>query len=58
MVPSTGESEDPSTALVGTFHRKKIPLTENRFLQADMGAENTKEKIQAVLYAVYEDQWV
>jgi hypothetical protein len=27
-----------------------IPLTENRFLQAGKGAENTKEKIQPVLY--------
>jgi hypothetical protein len=29
---------------------QKIPLAENRFLQAGKGAENTKKKIQAVLY--------
>jgi hypothetical protein len=29
---------------------QKIPLSENRFLQTSKGAENTKEKIQAVLY--------
>jgi len=58
MVPSTGQSKNLSTALAGTFHCKKIPLAENMFFQADKGAENTKEKIQAVLYAVYEDQWV
>jgi hypothetical protein len=29
---------------------QKIPLAENRFLQAGIGAKNTKEKIQAVLY--------
>jgi hypothetical protein len=29
---------------------QKIPLVENRFLQAGKGAENTKEIIQAVLY--------
>jgi hypothetical protein len=28
----------------------KIPLAENRFLQAGKGAENTKKKFQAVLY--------
>jgi hypothetical protein len=28
----------------------KIPLAESRFLWADKGAKNTKEKIQAVLY--------
>jgi hypothetical protein len=30
--------------------RQTILLAENRFLQAGNGAENTKEKIQAVLY--------
>ncbi len=30
--------------------RQKVPLAENRFLQAGNGAENTKEKFQAVLY--------
>jgi hypothetical protein len=29
---------------------QKIPLAENRFLEASKGAENTKEKFQAVLY--------
>jgi hypothetical protein len=29
---------------------QKISLAENRFLQAGNGAENTKEKIQAMLY--------
>jgi hypothetical protein len=28
----------------------KIPLAENRYLHAGKGAENTKEKIQAMLY--------
>jgi len=37
-------------SLAGTFHGQKIPLAENRFLQADNGAENTKEKIEGVLY--------
>ncbi len=38
--------------LIGTFfHRKNIQLGENRFLQACKGAENTKEKSRAVLYA-------
>jgi len=33
---------------------QKIPLVENRFLQAGNGAnENTKEKIQAVLYMLW-----
>jgi hypothetical protein len=31
---------------------QKIRLAENRFLQAGKGAENTKEKIQAVLYGM------
>jgi len=29
---------------------QKTPLAKNRFLQAGKGAENTKGKIQAVLY--------
>jgi hypothetical protein len=33
-------------------------LLKTGFLQADKGAENTKEKIQAVLYVEYEDHWV
>jgi hypothetical protein len=33
-----------SDRLAGTFHRKKTPLAENRFLQAGKEAENTKEK--------------
>jgi len=32
------------------FHPKRSPLAGNRFLQAGKGAENTKAKIQAVLY--------
>jgi hypothetical protein len=36
-------SEDPSTAWV-VPSTQKIPLAENRFLQAGKGAENTKEK--------------
>ncbi len=32
---------------------EKIQVAENRFLQAGKGAENTKEKIQAVLYVMY-----
>jgi hypothetical protein len=31
---------------------EKILLAENRFFHAGKGAENTKEKIQAVLYAM------
>jgi hypothetical protein len=38
--------------LVGTFfHRRISSLGENRFLQTGKGAENTKEKSRAVLYA-------
>jgi hypothetical protein len=36
--------------LVRLDHHGKIPLAENRFLQAGNGAENPKEKVQAVLY--------
>jgi len=32
------------------FHPKRSPLAGNRFLQAAKGAENTKAKIEAVLY--------
>jgi hypothetical protein len=32
--------------------QKNIPLAENRFLQASKGVENTKKKIQAVLYGL------
>jgi hypothetical protein len=37
----------------GWYLPLKIPLAEYRFLQAVKGAENTKEKIQAVLYSMY-----
>jgi hypothetical protein len=44
-------SEDPSQP--GRYlPPQKIPLAENRFLQAGKGAENAKEKIQGVLYAM------
>jgi hypothetical protein len=36
--------------LVPSGGSQKIPLAKNKFLHADKGAENTKEKIQAVLY--------
>jgi hypothetical protein len=32
---------------------QKIPLAENRFLQAGKRAEITKEKFQAVLYGLW-----
>jgi hypothetical protein len=35
--------------LAGTFHRRRSPLGENRFLQAGKGAENTKEKSRQCL---------
>jgi hypothetical protein len=38
-------------SLVGTFHGRRSPLLdENRFIHAGNGPENTKGKIQAVLY--------
>jgi hypothetical protein len=37
------------TGWLVTFHSRRS-FAENRFLQADNGAENTKEKIQAVIY--------
>jgi hypothetical protein len=46
LVPSAGQkiAVEPDWYLPP----QKIPLAENRFLQAGKGAENTKEKIQAV----------
>jgi hypothetical protein len=48
LVPSAGQKIpiQPSWYLP----LQKILLAENMFLQAGKGAENTKEKIQAVLY--------
>jgi hypothetical protein len=33
--------------------RKKIPLAQNRFLQAGKGAENTKEKSRQCFMSIY-----
>jgi hypothetical protein len=50
---SVSQSEDPSTAwLVPSFHHGKSRLLKTGFFRAGKvreGAENTKEKIQAVL---------
>jgi hypothetical protein len=46
-------TEDPSTQPATKLPPHKIPLTEKRFVSSDRlqkGAENTKEKIQAMLY--------
>jgi hypothetical protein len=43
LVPSVGQK---ILVQLGWY----LPLAEDRFLQAGKGAENTKEKIQAVLH--------
>jgi hypothetical protein len=55
LAPSAGQKIPVQPWLAGTFlPQQKIPLAENRYLQASKVAENSKEKskgkIQAVLY--------
>jgi hypothetical protein len=50
LVPSAGQKIPVQPGWYLLQQQQKIPLAENRFLQAAKGAENTKEKIQAVLY--------
>ncbi len=47
-------SEDPSYSLAGTFHGKRSRLLKTGFFR-HVGAENTKEKIQALLFAKVKD---
>jgi len=42
LVPSTGQKNPAQPDWY--LKSQKIPLAENRFLQASKGAENTKEK--------------
>ncbi len=53
LVPSAGQKIPVQPG--GYLPPHKIPLAENRFRQAYNGAENTKEKIQAVLYELRND---
>jgi hypothetical protein len=53
LVPSAGQKIPVQSG--GYLPPHKIPLAENRFLQAYKEAENTKEKIQAVHYKLRND---